>query len=79
MSLFENSGAQPLGSGTITATHCVTDDALAVTYTDMATDVAVGLQLLQGSDRTQGIITFVILGFAMLCVLRHPRHAGGDL
>ena len=40
--------------------------ALSLSYGDLGTDIAVGVQLLNGAHPVQGIVTFGILGFAMV-------------
>ena len=41
--------------------------ALSVSYGDVGTDVAVGLQLLRSAHPARGIVTFGILGGALVC------------
>ena len=39
--------------------------ALSISYGDLGTDIAVGVQLLNSAHPVQGIVTFAILGFAL--------------
>ena len=41
--------------------------ALSISYGDLGTDIAVGAQLLNSAHPEQGIVTFGILGFALVC------------
>ena len=41
--------------------------ALCISYGDLGTDVAVGAQLLNSAHPEQGIVTFGILGLALVC------------
>ena len=41
--------------------------ALSLSYGDLGTDIAVGVQLLNGAHPVQGIVTFGILVFALVC------------
>ena len=41
--------------------------ALSVSYGDVGTDVAVGLQLLRSAHPARGIVTFGILSYALVC------------
>ena len=40
--------------------------ALSISYGDLGTDIAVGAQLLNSAHPEQGIVTFGILGFALV-------------
>ncbi len=94
MSLFENSGAQPLGSGTITAIHCVTDDALASLasgykrtvasrYRTVISD-AIAQEIppgsLQVSPKIDGQLWFLVLeGSTAFLISPRGRVISGDL
>ena len=41
--------------------------ALSISYGDLGTDIAVGAQLLNSAHPEQGIVTFGILGLALVC------------
>ena len=50
--------------------------ALSISYGDLGTDIAVGAQLLNSAHPVQGIVTFGILVFALVCQALSAFFAG---